>query len=474
MIATPVSSFRSLLGLTARLAACLSVGLGVSLGLGAGCHSKSTSEPATGSAAREDLEVAGSPADAAPVAESPLPPPPISDAAAATEVASPPPIAPLAAGVDFLDDAKLLYRIAACGQLRGEETPLPEGLAAAAPQRDRLAKIVERHCKKIHENLAKFRAQYFEKNRDWFDKVIPKDVPKTVVYPFGGGDLLSALVAFPDALEITTISLEQAGDPRRLRKLDINAIDRSLGALRAEIGGLISVGSNTSENLSSQQRGDLPGQVSSFLLGLVAAGHEPVAMRYFSLTDSGSIRYLEQADIAAMDAKGGKTLKHDWHSPNFSEAFQNVEIQFKTPGDVVPRVHRHIGWNLGDDYLAKNPQLLRHLEAKGKVTLLTKGASYLLWRGDFSKIRTYMLEHLAWMLSDSTGIPPVYARRAGMVQETYGNYNGAFLEGAQAGPTDESMIEMWLKQPRRRLPFRFGYVDKDKQAHVMVTRPKAR
>jgi len=374
-------------------------------------------------------------------------------------------------GVDFADDAKLLYRIAACGN---SDQPLPAAVTKGdAKVTEKVTKIVERHCKRINEQLAKFRAQYFDKGRLWFDEVVPKTAPTTVVYPFGGGDLISALVAFPNATEITTISLEQSGDPRRLRMLTPAQIDSSLGALRAEIGGLISVGSNTSENLSAQQRNDLPGQVSSFLLGLVAAGFEPVAMRYFRFDDAGAIDYLDQAEIDALESEKKQSLKHDWQSPSFSRAFANVEIQYQRPGDATVRVHRHVGWNLGDGYLMKNPQLVRHLEKKGKVSMLTKGASYLLWRGDFSLIRNYMLDHLAWMLSDSTGIPPAYARTAGMVQETYGHYSGAFLEGSQESRHDAAFIELWRSQKRRKLPFRFGYVDKDKQAHVVVTRPKS-
>ena len=384
------------------------------------------------------------------------------------------PGAPAPAGVDFIDDAKLLYRIAACG---GADTPLPGALAGGdAGLGARLDKIVAHHCKAILSRMAEFRTTYFEKGRAWFDAVVPRDVPRTVVYPFGGGDLLSALVAFPDATEITTISLELAGDPRRLRTLSPDALERSLGALRSEIGGLISVGSNTSENLSHQQRNDLPGQVSSFLLGLVAGGYEPVAMRYFTLDDTGAIHYLGQAEIDELDhqARKGHTrsLKHDWQSPNFSQAFSHVEIQYRKPGEDAVRVHRHIGWNLGDPYLGKHPELIRHLEKKGTVTLLTKGASYLLWRGDFSVIRNYMLDHLAWMLSDSTGIPPAFTHKAGMVQETYGHYAGAFLEGTDEHH-DDAFIELWRSQKTRRLPFRFGYVDKDKQAHLVVTRPKA-
>jgi hypothetical protein len=365
--------------------------------------------------------------------------------------------------------------VAACG---GADRALPEVLwSGDAKVREKLDKIVDQHCKLILQRIAEFRTTYFEKGRVWFDAVVPRDVPKTVVYPFGGGDLLSALVAFPDATEITTISLELAGDPRRLRTLSPAAIERSLGALRAEIGGLISVGSNTSENLSNQQRNDLPGQVSSFLLGLVAGGYEPVAMRYFTLDDTGAIHYLSQAEIDELDKQAQTTrprsLKHDWLSPSFSHAFANVEIQYRRPGDPQLRVHRHIGWNLGDPYLARHPELLAHLEQKGKVTLLTKGASYLLYRDDFRAIRSYMLGHLAWMLSDSTGIPPTYARPAGMIQETYGHFDGAFLESAQDNRHDDAFVELWKSQKTRRLPFRFGYVDKDKQAHLVVTRPKS-
>jgi hypothetical protein len=461
-------------GDAARSAAGRSLRLGLAFALVA-CHGSGaptpSPEPGTTHAAAPASPAPASPAPASPAPASPPAATPPTSASGA--VAAAPPVA--LEGADFIDDARLLYRIAACGN---PDSPLPGELGGSdAAAAARLDKIVGLHCKVIQSKLAEFRTTYFEKGRAWFDSVVPRALPTTVVYPFGGGDLLSALVAFPDATEVTTISLELAGDPRRLRTLAPAAIERSLGALRIDIGGLISVGSNTSENLSNQQRNDLPGQVSSFLLGLVAGGYEPVAMRYFTLDDTGGVHYLTQAEIDDLDKAAQKTrprsLKHDWQSPNFSQAFANVEIQYRRPGDAQLRVHRHIGWNLGDPYLAKHPELMRHLEKKGTVTMLTKGASYLLYRGDFSVIRGYMLDHLAWMLSDSTGIPPTYARPAGMVQETYGHYTGAFLEGAQDNRHDDSFIELWRSQKVRRLPFRFGYVDKDKQAHLVVTRPKS-
>ncbi len=376
------------------------------------------------------------------------------------------------APVDFTVQATLLYRAAACGE--GE---LPATIDAS---------VVRTHCMNIQKRMVDYRSRYLEKARPFFASLVPAGAPKTVVYPFGGGDLLSALVAFPEATEITTISLEQAGDPRRIDALTKGQLGRSLSALRGEIGGLLAVGSNTSLNLSASQRNELPAQITSFLMGLVTTGHEVVGMRAFRLEPDGSVHYLSTADIQAIEAEeAGKrtkprSLKGDWLSPNFSKAFANVEISYRRlarPGEVADptvRIHRHIAWNLGDTYLTEHPELIAHLQAKGKVTMLTKGASYLLWSPGFSKIRTYMLEHLAWMLSDSTGIPPAYASAAGMVQETYGRFTGAFLEGAeQVGQKHSAAFRaLWQKNPKRPLPVRFGYVDMNKQAHLVVTRPK--
>ncbi len=400
------------------------------------------------------------------------PTPPVTpDAAVAAGSAAPPAptSAPSSAGFSFKEEMTLLTRIAACGGPETERIPESMGDAIA---RDKLAKVAQRHCQNVLKREGEFRAAYFEKHHPWFEETIPKTIPKTVVYPFGGGDLLSALVAFPDATEITTISLELAGDPRRIKTLKPDALGNSLAALRVEIGGLLSVGSNTSVNLSAQQRNDIPGQVASHLMGLVTAGYEPTDMKYFRLDEAGNVIYLEQADVEDADRKKMKSLKGDWASPTFSEAFSHVEIRYKKPGDATERVFRHVGWNLDDQHLTERPQLLKHLASKGKVTMLTKGASYLLHRPTFSKIRGYMLEHLAWMLSDSTGIPPLFANPAGMVQETYGSYSGAFLEGSRGTRADQTFVALWRQNKRNKLGFRFGYVDAAGAGHLVVTRPK--
>src|SRR5580765_1720617 len=95
---------------------------------------------------------------------------------------------------DFLPDARLFYRVVACG---GSD-PLPATIDAAT---------VEAHCAEMARRYQHYTDKYVTPARAFFAPLRPANLPTTVVYPFGGGDLGSALVTFPDASEITTISL---------------------------------------------------------------------------------------------------------------------------------------------------------------------------------------------------------------------------------------------------------------------------
>jgi len=386
--------------------------------------------------------------DAAPVAA--VPP----DAA---EPVSVPPPSVVAQGQDFIDDAKALYRIVGCS-----EGALPDPKHQA---------VVDKHCKSIARDVDKYRAEYFTKARAWFATKVPADATQ-LIYLFSGADLISALVAFPNATEITTMSLELAGDPRPYATLTPAELENDLVAFRRESGLLIQVGSNSSKNLSKQQRRFLPGEVSSFLLGLAIGGYEPVAMRFFKIEPDGKLHYFTKAEIDA-DPRATSQLRVTWNKPTFSESFRHSEIQYRKIGETAVRVHRHIAWNMEDKYLAEHPEVLRHLEAKGKVTMMVKGGSYLLWFGSFKTIRDYILGNLKWMLSDSTGPSPTHAKPAGMIQEAYGKYLGPVDEiSVVDGKREDLDMKALFAKPAGPMPFRFGYLDKFNNKHVLITRPK--
>jgi hypothetical protein len=377
----------------------------------------------------------------------------------APEVAAPPPAPEAAAlGRDFGEEARLLFRVAACGS----DAPLPPGLDA---------RLIDAHCREIRPKIEAYKARYVAVAAPFLAGIEPPGLPAEVVYPFGGGDLVTALTTYPAGQRFTTVSLELVGDPRRIRGMGADALDRSLKRLRGELGELFWIENySRSETLKRTQRGDIPGELVLFLVGLAVHGYEPVSLRYFTLGPEGTIHYLSEREIDDADHSVAQHRKASWTPPDFSEAFANAEITFRPRGaaaDAPVRVHRHIAANLADEPLRKDPALLRHLEGKGPVSAMTKAASYLLWSDAFSSIRGYLLGHAAFMVSDSTGIPPAFAAEAGMVQETYGKFKGSLLRASPAH--NAAFRKLWEGQPLRKLSFRYGYLS-GREAHLLVTR----
>ena len=361
-------------------------------------------------------------------------------------------------GVDFIKDAKLYYRVVAC---KGGE-PLPANLDPA---------LVDKHCAEMTKRYEGLEKRYLTPAKEFFATVRPQALPTTVVYPFGGGDLLGALVTFPDAREITTISLEHAGDPTRLAALDKGKLKIALSAYRDASAGLLTLHDSTSENMRKLERGGIPGQLSFHLTGMAATGYEPVSLKFFKLEDDGKVHYYTQAEIDALAATKAKKVKGSWVDTDFSEAYNHMELTFRKAGDPKAPlvVHRHIAWNLGDKAFGGSP-LEKYLTARGKIAAMTKAASYLIWVDGFTKIRDYLLANMAWMASDATGIDPRSAKKAGFTQTTYGIFKGAFLEEASKSVSAQ-MVTLWASQPFRKLPFRYGYPDSEQHIHLMITQP---
>jgi len=371
--------------------------------------------------------------------------------------AAPAPAAATGEAADFTAQAKLLFRIVACAG----DAALPAGIDA---------KAVETYCKAQTRQMDKYKKTWVGVAEPFIAALRPSGLPTTVVYPFGGGDLISALTTYPDARDITTLSLEHAGDPRRIEKVNKAELEASLALIRSTANGLLVANDSKTENLMKGQRGELPGQLSFFLIALAVHGYEPVQLRYFRIEPDGALHYLTSSDIADLEKKNAQLLRAGWTSPDFSVAFSNSELTFvKKGGDPKEvRVHRHIAANLANDPFTRDSGLMKYLEGKGRICAMTKAASYLLWRDDFKNIRDYLLAHMEFMISDSTGIPPKFATQAGFVQETYGKFEVSFL-GANKDH-NKDFKKLWASQPERKLEFRYGYIDGMRHFHMLVTK----
>ena len=328
---------------------------------------------------------------------------------------------------------------------------------------------VPAYCKKQEPRFKRFREHWGAKAYEFLRTVQPEQLPPEVVYPFGGGDLMMALATFPKAQVVTTLSLELAGDPRRLKGLQPKKLASSLDAIFEASGSTLTANDSKSVNLSKIQQGELPGQLSMHLMGLQLNGYVPVAARYFRIEPDGGLHYHSKEEVDALEGKTAQQLKSNWKPPDFSPAFANVEVEFVPVGEpgATPRVFRHIGANLSNAGLEHAPGVLKHLAAKGRVTAMTKAASYLLWRQDFSMIREYLTANARFMISDSTGVLPRFWPKA-CVAKTYGAFDVTFLRTWELLQTE--LADEFKKQPQRRLPMRFGYPDgsPEKKSHLFT------
>ncbi|MDQ3335037.1 MAG: hypothetical protein M4D80_07740 [Myxococcota bacterium] len=408
--------------------------------------------------------------------EAPTPPPVVSDAAQASapidaavaqaEPAPPPPTRDpgVPDGYDFTPTAQALLVVGACG-----DGPIPDGFSES---------LIKSHCEEVKKTQADYAKSWLDTARPFIAERVPKGLPKKVVYPFAGGDLSTALTVYPDADEITTLSLEPAGDPRTLDALNTpkgkpskakpvapQTLTKALATVRYELDFLYRVNfSNTMNMIDAMRGGALPTQLIFGLSAMKVHGYEVVSLHYFKLDEQGVIAYLAEADVKNAPAVGvGK-------ADSRNRIFANAELRFRKPGGRI-QIYRHIQVNLDDLHLKKDPRVLRHLEAKGPIAGMTKAASYLLSWESFKTMREYMIKNVVWMISDATGIGPKWGKPAGFEYETYGQFTGPHI-GA-GNQISKNWEEEFKSQPKRQIPFRFGYYDKKGANHLVIMRKKA-
>jgi hypothetical protein len=334
---------------------------------------------------------------------------------------------------DFLDEAKELMISGACA----DGTP-----KVVAPA------VVAAHCKKVKAYQASYRKKWLAPAREFFRAHVPTTIPKTVVYPFAGGDLSTALAVYPDADEITTLSLEPAGDARALSRLPPDKVKAQLAVAASELSYFYSLNFSKTVNMATaMQTSQLPTQLIFSLSALVIHGYEPVAMRYFQLTAVGDIKYLTAADLERIDQIKEIAKRNG--------ELGNVEIKFRKIGAKREQIYRHIVANLDNKHLTANPAPLRHLYNKGRVAAMTKAASYLMALGTFHTIRAYLISNVDWMVSDTTGVAPKWGTPAGFEYEAWGKFENHSM-GTAAGVVP-SWRALYKSQRPRPLGFRFGY-----------------
>jgi hypothetical protein len=323
------------------------------------------------------------------------------------------------------------------------------------------------HCKKLEGAMERYRKGYREPMRAWLAKERPTNLPSTLLYPFAGGDLVSALSSFPDQREFVHLSLEHGGPPAPFKDGASPRLTQARGMLFRMADLLLRHGESFSVDLQKQEQALLPGVLPMLLVGVKVHGGTPTGLAYLKVTPEGSLQRWTRNELDAPGPRA-RRLYTTWKDPKFSARFANLELRFRLPGDSSDRRVIHLSANLADVGLKRAPGVDRYLSALGPSALMIKASSYLMWTGDFSRIRDLIFEKASFAISDFTAPYPGWLKKRGFSLGLHGRYD--CMRNPRLRESAKPWIEAFRRPTSQALPFRWGYIDCKNQNHVVLIR----
>ena len=262
---------------------------------------------------------------------------------------------------------------------------------------------------------------------------LPKTAPKTLLYPFAGGDFFYANLFYPNRDTVIMIGLEPVGSV-----FDVNAIDRTkledylttldrcmfyphkLGFFRT-----LSMDDDFAHELMN-------GTLHTFMFYLARNGFDLHYIEYFNLDAQGKAVAVEPG----AEAKG-------------------LKIGYSNKADKQVRQLVYISQDISNTANQKSPGTINYLKQRGKVVSFFKAASYLMYKDYFSDITNVVLDQSKIILQDDSGMPLSAMKTGGFDAEVLGEYTktiGLFSNYFQK----DMRAEYEAKKPAK-LPFTIGY-----------------
>lgn len=210
--------------------------------------------------------------------------------------------------------------------------------------------------------------------------------PSTLLYPFGGPDLLHAVAMFPDTSTYVLLGLEPVGNVPALESVDGHQVFAALPQFARSVDVQLKIG----YFITKEMRGNL---TQATLHGVT-----PILLATIGLLD-GQVTHV--SSISA----GGKP---------------GVSINFTLPGGGSKRVI-YVSGDLSNGGF--NGGFRSWVASNGGSIAYFKAASYLTHNDGFSAIRNHVLSNCRAVLQDDSGIPYRYYDSSKWDARLFGSYS---------------------------------------------------
>ncbi len=263
---------------------------------------------------------------------------------------------------------------------------------------------------------------------------------RTLFYPFGGPDFLTAFELYPDAETYVLGGLELVGKLPDFRAFTPAQAAGYLQMLNGAMWDFFNKSYFVTRNMSATLAGDkIDGVLPILCLFLKRTGNVLVSVKRCEFLDSGE---LLEMDFYARKRRA---------APPYG-----VKIEFLTADGIRPRTLYYFSADLADGVFGPKSKFHRFVQALPFETAFIKSASYLMHYTFFSAIRGLLLDKSRWVLEDDTGIPYRYFKPEIWEDRLYGEYTKPIelFHGVEQQDLKKAYAE---PGKARILPFHLGY-----------------
>ena len=287
------------------------------------------------------------------------------------------------------------------------------------------------HSDLMGRNWRVFAAKRTGKQRDWSAVNIRPLVgdPRTLLYPFGGPDLLHAIALFPQASNYVLLGLEPAGGLPYLDNQDPGAVMGSLHRLGLAMDSQLKHG----YFITKDMKGDLAGGPMP--------GVTPILLASLALMDA-RVQSVEPLNA------GGRS---------------GVDIRFQLPGGGSRRAI-YVSGDLSNGGFSSSYR--NWLSSYGGSVAYFKAASYLMHDSGFSGIRDWVLGNCRAVVQDDSGIPYRYFDASKWEVRLFGDYDAPIELFAKHAQPD--LKAAYDAGGGSFIPFGSGYQIRDYNANLMI------
>ncbi|MGC4014074.1 MAG: hypothetical protein QM755_06075 [Luteolibacter sp.] len=288
---------------------------------------------------------------------------------------------------------------------------------------------------KSYSDDMRYRWRYYASRRTykqstWSDANLAPTIgsPNTLLYPFGGPDLLHAIGMFPHTSTYVLLGLEPAGTLPMLEGQDPGAVFGALSQLSRSVDTQLKVGYFITKDMRSD------------LANGPLQGVTPILLSTIGLMN-GTVQNIQ--GISA----GGNS---------------GVQIDFRIPGSGSKRVI-YVAGDLSNRGFSGGYR--SWLSSYGGSVAYFKAASYLMHDDGFSGIRNYVLSSCQSVVQDDSGIPFRYY--SGWQTKLFGSYDTPIeLFAKHAQPDLKAAYS--AAGPVPQVPFGSGYQVRGSNANLQL------